>query len=56
VAQFRFKDEEEWIDNAGETTTAPLNLDLNSLVASLDCIPLHERLGLDKNIFTVSLF
>lgn len=52
AAQFRFKDEEEWGEEKGETTTPLLALDFENLAESLSCIPLHERLGIADHLFT----
>lgn len=54
ATQFRLKDEEEWNDDGGDSAAPALALDLDSLSQSLDCIPLHERLGIKDNVFTVS--
>ncbi|XP_060600620.1 uncharacterized protein LOC132754050, partial [Ruditapes philippinarum] len=51
ASQFRLKDEEEW-NVEGSDTSPALALDLDSLSQSLDCIPLHERLGIKENVFT----
>ncbi|XP_045163175.2 cell death regulator Aven-like [Mercenaria mercenaria] len=53
ATQFRLKDEEEWnTESLGSTATAVLAVDFENLAHSLDCIPLHERLGIDDHVFT----
>jgi hypothetical protein len=59
VAHFRFKDEQEWGDDGvgdttGDSQSQFLSLDCQQLADSLDCLPLHAVLGVDKSIFLVS--
>ncbi|WAR20648.1 hypothetical protein MAR_002486 [Mya arenaria] len=52
AAQFRFKDEKDWDHDQGSANVGTLNLDLHGLIKSLDCIPMHQRLGIDEGLFS----
>ena len=55
-AQFRFQDEEGW-DSAADSSEAMasvLSVNLEDLHQSLACIPLHKRLGIEEDLFSVS--
>ena len=56
-AQFRFKDEQDW-ESAVPCLADPsniLSLDCDRLAVAIQCIPVHERLGLDEDLFSVSI-
>ncbi|XP_060081580.1 uncharacterized protein LOC132560894 [Ylistrum balloti] len=52
-SQFRFKEEEAWDEGESVSTdTKLLAVDLSDLAASLQCIPLYNRLGLEQDLFS----
>ena len=56
-AQFRFRDEEDWEEttDASSTTNSFLVMNLDDLQKSLTCLPLYQRLDIDKDLFSVSI-
>ncbi|KAJ8309445.1 hypothetical protein KUTeg_014319 [Tegillarca granosa] len=54
VSQFRFQDEQGWEEEDINTSFGSefLSIDINNVASSLDCLPLYDRLGLDKNLFS----
>ena len=56
-AQFRFRDEEGWEETteASSTTNSFLVMNLEDLQKSLTCLPLYQRLDIDKDLFSVSI-
>ena len=52
MAQFRFRDEEDWETSEENALFA---LDVNDLAQAVKCIPLPERLNIDSENFSVSL-
>ena len=55
-AQFRFRDEEDWEEttDTSSTTNRFLVMNLDDLQKSLTCLPLYQRLDIDKDLFSVS--
>ncbi len=57
LSQFRFQSERDWeLDGQGSDTAAEsglLALNLADLANSLNCVPLHTRLGLEEEHFGV---
>ena len=55
-AQFRFRDEEDWEDtfDYSSSTTNVLAINLEDLQQSLSCLPLHQRLEIAEDLFSVS--
>ncbi|XP_041351333.1 cell death regulator Aven-like isoform X2 [Gigantopelta aegis] len=53
-AQFRFKDEQDWESDVPclTDTSNILSLDCDMLAVAIQCIPVHERLGLDEELFS----
>ncbi|OWF38247.1 uncharacterized protein LOC110466500 [Mizuhopecten yessoensis] len=52
-SQFRFKEEEDWDDSESVSTdTKLLAVDLSDLTASIQCIPLYQRLGIEQDLFS----
>ncbi|XP_069116536.1 cell death regulator Aven-like [Argopecten irradians] len=52
-SQFRFKEEEDWEDDESVCAdTKLLTVDPTDLAASLQCIPLYQRLGVDQDLFS----
>ena len=56
-AQFRFRDEEDWEEttDSSSTTNSFLVMNLDDLQKSLTCLPLYQRLDIDKDLFSVSI-
>ena len=52
MSQFRFQDEKDWVE-ADSCAPDFLNLDPEEIASALDCIPMHERLNIEKEAFEV---